>query len=338
MTEVENLLKFKIKCFQHCVKTERLLCFKIPETCPTCLKPLNSNTTTFLIPPFILPTPLTITSNELNGYKSNLPPYCLLLQPTNGNYENFLLIINQKQQQGGNSTIDKIINDFGDLHIGITNSKSEIFDFDLNGLNRNSLKWFKIPSIVIRLTHHYENQNFVDKPQKPQNIINDENLRFLFYNYYYLNFNKWDFILDNYWYNQRHTKWSLKSYNEINFNCLDFVIQFLIDYDYKFQNFNPNSANSIDNIKYLVSNHLIEPEFIKCFKYMNLLAKIKKNDFFIENISLANSGSGGSNYTACSISSSSSSSKIDDEVVTSDFEIERGLKINENLVTISTRM
>ena len=331
MTEVENLLKFKIKCFQHCIKTERLLCFKIPETCPSCLKQLNSNTTTFLIPPFILPTPLTITTNDLNGYKSNLPPYSLLLQPTNGNYENFLLIINQKQQQQGNNTIEKIINDFGDLHIGITNSKSEIFDFDLNGLNRNSLKWFKVPSIVIKLSHHYENKNFVDKNQQPQNI-NDENLRFLFYNYYYLNFNKWDFMLDNYWYNQRHTKWSSKSYNEISFNCLDFVIQFLIDYDYKFQNFESGSINSIENIKFLVSNHLIEPEFIKCFKYMNLLAKIKTNEFFIENISLANSSTSSS-----SSGGSTSPSKVDEET-TSEFEIETGLKINENMVTISTRM
>lgn len=341
---IENLLKYKIKCFQHCIKTERLLCFQIPDNCPTCLKPLNSSISAFLIPPFILPTPLTITTNEQNDYKANLPPYSLLLQPTNGNYENFLLIINQKQQQQQDTAIDKIINDFGDLHIGITNSKSEIFDFDLNGLNRNSLKWFKIPSIVIKLNNHFEHHSVEKKQPDAVKCLNDDNLRFLFCNYYYLNFNKWDFILDNYWYNQRQTKWSTKSYNEIKFNCLDFVIQFLIDYDYKFQSFSSNSISSVESLKYLVSNQLIEPEFIKCFKYLNLLAKIKANEYFIENMSLVSTSgvittatTTNTNFASCSISCSSSSSSTK-ACETSDCEMESGLKISESMVTISTRM
>ena len=309
--DIEDLLNYKIKCFQHCIKTKRLLCFKIPEKCPTCMQLLNTSYTTFLIPPFVLPTPLTITRNEEDGSKASLPPYSLLLQPTNGNYESFLAIINHKQ-----TTTSLLNNDFGDLHIGITNSKAEIFDFDMNGLNRNSLKWFKIPSIVIKLNHHYESSESMTTC-----CVNDDNLKFLFYNYYYLNFNKWDFILDNYWYNQRHTKWSSKSYNEMKFNCLDFVIQFLIDYDYKFQNFNSSSTESMESLKYLVSNQLIEPEFIKCFKYLNLLAKIKTNEYFIENISCNNTAS----------TSSIEESKEDEDV---------SLKINEttSMVTISTRM
>ena len=58
----------------------------------------------------------------------------------------------------------------------------------------------------------------------------------------------------------------------------------------------------------------------------------KTNEFFIENISLANSSTSSS-----SSGGSTSSSKVDEET-TSEFEIETGLKINENMVTISTRM
>lgn len=313
---IENLLKCKINCFQHCLKSERLLCFQIPDKCPTCLKCLNTKNTKFLIPPFVLPTPLTLTSiSEVSNSPciQHLPSYSLLLQPTNGNYKNFLSLINQRQQELNHRVndcesddLDELINDFGDLHIGITNSKSEVFDFDLNGLSRNSIKWFKIPSIVIKLNHyhqtecieheyHYQQCESQQQKQQQQQIgsfpLVKESFNSLFYNYF--SFNKWDLILDNYWYNERDTKWSAAHYNELKFNCLDFIIKFLIDYDYKFNINNENrSCNStltaekttVDYLKYILSRQLIEPEFIKCFKYLNLLIKIKKNGYFMEKI------------------------------------------------------
>ena len=152
---LQELMQCEIKCFQHCLRNERFLCFELPEKCPTCSTYLDSKLipTKFRVPPFVLPPPLTVTNTKL----ASLPPFSLLLQPTDGDYlkiiqtnksNNPSQIIRSHHSKEQHSNNDP---DIGDLHIGITNSKAEVFDFDSNGLNRNSTRWHTIPSIVIKL-------------------------------------------------------------------------------------------------------------------------------------------------------------------------------------------
>jgi hypothetical protein len=123
LIDFEALLTKQVKCFQHCLKSERIICFEMPDKCPTCTACLNSmqDQIKFRVPPFILPSPLTVTSSK---EKHHVPSFSLLLQPTDGNYSKFL-----KE----NSQIHNLNKDIGDLHIGITNSKCEIYDFNING-------------------------------------------------------------------------------------------------------------------------------------------------------------------------------------------------------------
>lgn len=279
-----RLMQLSIKCFHHCSSTTRYLCFDLPEKCPTCSADLNMEDIKFKVPPFILPPPLILTNKSYQL----LPKFSLLLQPTDGNYSKFLY---------KNDSNDS---DIGDLHIGITNSRSEIFDFDVHGLNRNLKRWLK-PSIVIKLGH---------KLTLEQNKINLDNLlsfkssdddffkseKTTSINLY----DKWDLLLEECWLN-RSNQWSQSKYDEKKFNCFDFVINFLVDFGY----FDMNEEDSQDRkLKHLLStakpnepnqrlhrylkekitNDLIESEFVKFLKYLNLLVKLRKQKFLIENI------------------------------------------------------
>ena len=113
-------------------------------------------------------------------------------------------------------------------------------------------------------------------------------------------YDKWDLLLEECWLN-RSNQWSQSKYDEKKFNCFDFVINFLNDFGY----FDMNEEDSQDRkLKHLLStakpnepnqrlhrylkekitNDLIESEFVKFLKYLNLLVKLRKQKFLIENI------------------------------------------------------
>lgn len=184
--------------------------------------------------------------------------------------------------------------DIGDLHIGITSSTGETFDFDQNGLNRNSIKWSQTPSIVIKLELKL---NSIDaslfKNSLLYNNLNKEQVKSQMIN------ERWDSLLENYW-KHKENKWCQSIYDEFNFNCLDFIIIFLLEYGFfdinyehneeTYLSFNNRKANEkqtmiMNNfLREKLSRELIEPEFIKCLKYLNLLLKLKKEEYFSENI------------------------------------------------------
>jgi hypothetical protein len=283
-----KLMQLSIKCFHHCSSSIRYLCYDLPEKCPTCLIDLKIDDVKFKVPPFIVPPPLLLTNRNFQV----LPKFSLLLQPTDGNYSKFLY---------KNDSNDS---DIGNLHIGITNSRSEIFDFDVNGLNRNLRRWLIKPSIAIKLGHKLtleQNKINLDLLLSFKNS-DDDFFRSEKTNAINL-YDKWDLLLEECWLN-RSNQWKQSKYDENKFNCFDFVIAFLIEFGY----FELNEEDSQDKkLKQLLSttkanetnirlhrylkdkmtNDLIESEFVKFLKYLNLLVKLRKRKFLIENINFS---------------------------------------------------
>lgn len=284
---MDKLMKLDIKCFQHCSRTERYLCFEIPDTCKSCSKSLNykENGLTFRVPPFILPSPFVVLKKLASA------PFSLLIQPTNGDYTKFVKL---------KSPLNREAADIGDLHIGITNSKMDVFDFDKNGLNKNAKRWFSIPSIAINLERLIEKDTFpFSKTSSETNKISTKaecDNQFKRYRT-----DNWDAVLESHW-NNREKGWNPLDYDEFKNNCLDFIIRFLLDYGFFDQNYElcatkQGHANSILNSSRLKEQHeliiksyfkqkltreIIEPEFLKCFKYLNLLIQLHEFEFLIE--------------------------------------------------------
>lgn len=228
------IIKSEIKIFQHC-NHERIICFTLPENCPICQIRLDSKS--FRVPPFVLATPFMKSPK--------LPAISLILQPSSGDYS-------------------KLACD--DMHIGITNSLSEAFDFDHHGLKKNSKNWIDYPFIHIKLDQ-FRNKILMGNETK-----------------------KWDDLLE-YQFKQKEHYWSAKQYDETNLNCFDFIINFL----YVFGYFDLNEENEeemylnelvfIENnhlmkkfLKQKLANELIEPVIRKSLKYIYLLMKLNSNE------------------------------------------------------------
>ena len=263
---LNKLMKLEIRCFQHCETRSIYLCLDMPDQCPSCKSSLSSTKAQFRIPPFLLPRPLILSSCV------NPPPFSLVLQLSD---ENILA---------------------GDLHIGVTNSKSKIFDFNANGMNRNSPRWFDMTAMVIRMD---------ESCKKPSSLLRNEKIRN----------DAWDFYLDQYWEDRELClKWNSSQYDEKRLNCLDFVTDFLLNYDLFNKNSLLNSLRGInlaDNmagksdgtdvssrqekltklkkcLKQKLLDELIEPEYSKFAKYANLVFELNEKKFLREEINFFN--------------------------------------------------
>lgn len=251
LKSINNMMISEIKCFQHCKASERYLCFELPEKCPTCEFGLMSSTIKFKVPPFVVPRPLKLTDTRLKC----LPPYSLLLQPTDCNYTRLAAEP-----------------DIGDLHIGVTNSDSDVFDFNQNGLNKNAHNWIDTPSIIIDIkrTSHVNNLE-----------LDHDNAHSCPIDF------KWNMLLDRHW-KRRKEMWNRAFYDENNFNCLDFVINFLLEYGFFDWNLDNSSQNDIfiykSIIKKKISKEYIEPEFIKCLRYLNMIINLHEKKYLVEQL------------------------------------------------------
>jgi len=187
--------------------------------------------------------------------------------PTDGDFSKFIF-----SNKSNKENFEQ--DDIGDLHIGITSSKSNVYDFDINGLKRNSHTWLQTPSIVIRL----EEINL----KSSDNILRPNGFAA-----------KWDLALENKFASQ---KWNKSNYHEQNFNCLDFVTEHLLDFDFfhsqmetlsfsknEIKNFSHSDLNKLF-FKKKLSHDLIEPEFVKCLKYLNLIILLYENKFIEEQL------------------------------------------------------
>lgn len=268
-----QLMRLDIRGFQHCQTRNIYLCLKLPKQCPTCRRSMYDEETQFKIPPFMLPKP------HLSFTCVNLPPFCLVLQFTSQNL------------------------DTGNMHIGVTNSKSDIYDFNANGMNKNSPRWSDAPLITIRLE-------------------NDKNKAYSLLTSQPVKHELWDFYLDDYWEKSKSARWNSSTYNETSLNCLDFVVDFMLDYGCFSKTYllyalneinmtmmkqnetissedtshNPTSIISASQLmrdklarlkemlKKKLLDQIIEPEYSKFLKYINLIFELNEKEYLIEEL------------------------------------------------------
>ncbi|KAH9513560.1 MKRN2 opposite strand protein [Bulinus truncatus] len=155
-----------LRSFQHCRKDTDLVCFLLPEHCPLCHEP--TATTECRIPPYILPSPF---SSSLKFKRA------IVLKPTLGDFI-------------------RCYTRACNLHIGITDDKGLVYDFDEDGLNQRSV-W---PEVLLVLSCQLGETEAWDKTLRHMCL--------------------------------QQAVWSKQRYHEHHWNCFDFVLNFLIHLNY----------------------------------------------------------------------------------------------------------
>ncbi|XP_060069977.1 MKRN2 opposite strand protein-like [Ylistrum balloti] len=154
---------YTVRCFQHCDRTQNILCFSIPLICPLCGR--STTETESRIPPYVLPSPFVQAQKH---------PFAIIIKPTLGTFlQNYT--------------------DASNLHIGLTDSQGVTFDYDEEGVNINAPGWDQCVSIeMIQTSGDFSSE--------------------------------WDLTLRRL---SKSDLWTKYRYHEDEYNCFDFVIQFL---------------------------------------------------------------------------------------------------------------
>ncbi|XP_045199596.2 MKRN2 opposite strand protein-like [Mercenaria mercenaria] len=153
----------EIRCFQHCDRKQNILCFIVPIICPLCGQDLTQSR--LRIPPYIIESPFT---------EADITQCSLVIKPTIGHF----------------------LYDFSNnsnLHIGLTDSSGNVYEFDERGVTVGDKTWTHCLSIKI-LDEHEQLEN------------------------------KWDHSLEQF---ANEKLWKKECYDENSQNCFDFVLHFL---------------------------------------------------------------------------------------------------------------
>ncbi|KAJ8321947.1 hypothetical protein KUTeg_000418 [Tegillarca granosa] len=201
-----------VKCFQHCDRQTNILCFMLPHVCPLCGE--DTLNTESRIPPYQIPSPFVNARQHACS---------VVIRPTTGtflrDYEN-------------NSN----------LHVGVTNSRGDVYDFDEEGIHVNNALWENCIAIPIIQTTNTVCQNWdTDLVLMSQNV-----------------------------------SWSKKRYNEVNYNCFDFVISFLRHVLPKWK---------IHENKTRFCEEFILPHTAKVAKYIGIYRNVQKHGYVCQNVS-----------------------------------------------------
>lgn len=203
-----------VLCFQHC--KHKVFGFNLPDSCPICSKDLN--TEPLQLPPFRIPYPFVRASQN---------PCSLVIKPTRGDF----------------------LHDYrntADLHIGITNSESIVYEYDHEGLHTDyTSSWSQCLAVPIIHDHRGE----LDPVWREY----------------------WDFTLHT---TARQEQWTEERYDEHNFNCYSFILDFL-------SALRPPKLSMVDLTATSVCSQLIVPYTSTAAKYISLYRKIVKHNFFI---------------------------------------------------------
>ncbi|XP_070534043.1 MKRN2 opposite strand protein-like [Ptychodera flava] len=210
---MSSLRERGILCFNHCSPVN-VLCFEIPDDCPVCGVSLDSSPC--LSPPFRIPSPFA---------NAKAIPYSVVIKPTVGTF---------LQDFKGNSN----------LHVGITNSKGAVYNYDEGGLHKDKDKYSWQQSISIPLLDKY-----------------DDELMEL-----------WDECLESY---SSSELWTPARYDETTHNCYDLAIGFLNSISYG--EFKGRSEAQLSR-KSFCTEYII-PHTKKAARYIELYRKIESLKF-----------------------------------------------------------
>ncbi|XP_074593935.1 MKRN2 opposite strand protein [Brevipalpus obovatus] len=156
----------KIFCFQHCEPNTKVFCFRVPDSCPLCSASIA--TTNPISPPFLIPFPFTHPRNSTSS---------IIIRPTEGDFLNHY-------------------RNSADLHIGLTDSKGNVYEFDRNGMHVGTRN---------RMWNNCLNIPVLDQNNKTWQDYWDHTLKTLI----------------------QMPIWRAENYNEDDNNCYTFVITFL---------------------------------------------------------------------------------------------------------------
>lgn len=154
-----------ILLFQHCQKGVNILYLDPPEMCPLCRR--DTATTPSEIPPFRLPSPFQSAQDA---------PFSVVVRPTVGSF---------LRDYANNA----------DLHVGITDSKGTVYEYDSSGVHVSSQSWSQCLAIKM-----------IDKYDSRWSHNWDDSLR--------------QFSL--------LPTWSASRYSDRTHHCYDFVLRFLL--------------------------------------------------------------------------------------------------------------
>ncbi|KAL3282927.1 hypothetical protein HHI36_006085, partial [Cryptolaemus montrouzieri] len=149
-----------ILCFKHC--GTKIFCFDIPEICPACVQTISTDNLEDV--PFRIPHPFI---------KAVQYPCAIVMKSTQGN----------------------LLEDYHnskDLHIGVTNSKGSVFEFDSEGLVNHKTKEWNQSILIYKATEVW--------------------------------YDHWDLVLEEV---RGEIRWRAEEYDEVNNNCYTFVLEFL---------------------------------------------------------------------------------------------------------------
>ena len=142
------------------------------------------------------------------------------------------------------------LNDYqnrNNLHIGITNSKGFVVEYDSQGLHRDrTLDWNQC--IVVSLQNAIDPDIQAD-PDWPE---------------------YWDACLETAAYNQTASQWTEEAYEAQEHNCFAFVLAFL-------RSLKQNPVSKHANNKIDFCSHYVLPKTTLAGKYICLFRKIKEN-------------------------------------------------------------
>ncbi|KFM77511.1 hypothetical protein X975_18852, partial [Stegodyphus mimosarum] len=152
-----------ILCFQHCQKNKKVFSFVLPGVCNFCKEDLANSE--LRVPPFRIPYPFC---------NAKRMPNTIVIKPSNGDFLNNYV----------NSS---------SLHIGVTDSLGNVFEYDSHGLNKsNGENWEQCLCIEILQRDHLRSY--------------------------------WDKVLNEVF---QQECWTPDRYNAEDHNCYSFVLTFL---------------------------------------------------------------------------------------------------------------
>lgn len=217
----------EIICFQHCCQDSRIFCLEVPDDCPVCGNRLveegaqddsgdiKKNEVSFLTHPFQMPCPFVCAQDS---------PCSILIRTTSGDFlHTYQSTDNPASASAASSS---------DLHIGITDSKGVVYDFDCEGVHRNSFnnetdeegksnqkrKYYNSPwnqCLVIPIINRSSNKEKDGYSNNEEEEDGMMGVKFMTH---------WDYILSI---TSGMDTWSRDNYQKDGNNCYSFVLFFL---------------------------------------------------------------------------------------------------------------